>query len=736
MTVTATDRRAGPFYGNGVTTQFPFTFKVFSAADLEVTYTNAAGVAAVITSGFTVTLNADQDANPGGYITYPLSGSPMASPASLVAIGATAYSQPAALSNVGRFLPEVHERAFDRQAILSQQLAEKLGRQITIPPDGPFPVAQLPYRQARYDRLLAFDDITGQPEMSPFTVTQLASTIAAAYSGAAGPLDALSFIQAGTGAVSRTAQNKAREIISIKDFGAIGDWTTDDTAAIQAALDAAEAAGGGKVLIPRTSAAYRTTDTLTVGDNVGVEFDGWIKLDGNVSTSTGTVLLIDGDNVEIINPLIDANNAGDSGENGIGIISGNKIQVRGGKIINCPRGGVDLAFGGKGIQIEPGGVEGILIDGMQFSSCFMAMSTIRDASVPSVGADYGILFSNIKADNCEILLFVRQVGLNNTDGLQHTVQLNNFYAVNCGAFEGVMQFSRAANVEVANGIVVNDPGAVTTPLIRGNHRFCRFDNILFNANCSRIIDLDPSTFAIDSSYVCENNTYDINHSGVAGYVVFASLSTANRILQDSRIRAMLDSDLSSAIMGDELRNGYCLLELQQGGKTIVTTTATLYLEGRTNFASYPAGISMMRFNSSQISFPAPKFSSADPNTLDDYEEGTWTPVDGSGAGLALTGYGHYTKIGRLVAASMTVTYPATAAGGNAVVGGLPFPGRSTGGQATAGFSLRYTDLGAMVSAVGNPGVSTMLFAALAGTVWLNSDLSGKTISGVLLYFTD
>ena len=53
----------------------------------------------------------------------------------------------------------------------------------------------------------------------------------------------IGFVQSGTGAVASTVQDKLREFVSVKDFGAVGDGVTDDTGAMLAF--AAASAGRG-----------------------------------------------------------------------------------------------------------------------------------------------------------------------------------------------------------------------------------------------------------------------------------------------------------------------------------------------------------------------------------------------------------------------------------------------------------------------------------------------------------
>jgi len=65
----------------------------------------------------------------------------------------------------------------------------------------------------------------------------------------------------GSAAVTRDIRDKLRETISVKDFGAVGDGVADDTVAIQAAFDAANAAAPKKVVL-FPAGDYKITSTV------------------------------------------------------------------------------------------------------------------------------------------------------------------------------------------------------------------------------------------------------------------------------------------------------------------------------------------------------------------------------------------------------------------------------------------------------------------------------------------
>lgn len=74
------------------------------------------------------------------------------------------------------------------------------------------------------------------------------------------------FLQSGAGAVARTVQSKLRDVVSVKDFGAVGDGITNDTVAIQNALNS----GAKQVLL--NAGNYNTTAPIVIPS--GVSFVG------------------------------------------------------------------------------------------------------------------------------------------------------------------------------------------------------------------------------------------------------------------------------------------------------------------------------------------------------------------------------------------------------------------------------------------------------------------------------
>lgn len=116
--------------------------------------------------------------------------------------------------------------------------------------------------------------------------------------------------------------------------------------------------------------------------------------------------------------------------------------------------------------------------------------------------------------------------------------------------------------------------------------------------------------------------------------------------------------------------------------------------------------------------------------FDDYEEGTWTPVDASGAGLSLTiNAASYTKIGRMVYAYLSITFPATVDGSTLIIGGLPFISKNSGTVAIAYTNEATCSRGA----TGAADDTIFVLYDATGTALANAAMSGDTIRATVIY---
>jgi hypothetical protein len=110
-----------------------------------------------------------------------------------------------------------------------------------------------------------------------------------------------------------------------------------------------------------------------------------------------------------------------------------------------------------------------------------------------------------------------------------------------------------------------------------------------------------------------------------------------------------------------------------GAMSGATVTATGLVSGATGkvTTTFGVGNTTPSVSGSGVSFPATQSASTDVNTLDDYEEGTWTPSVGGTATYTVQ-TGTYTKAGRLVFIQGSIQINAIGTGSTTVISGLPF----------------------------------------------------------------
>lgn len=238
MTVSSTTRKAGPFTGDGVVDTFPFTFKVFTAADVLVVSADADGVETTLTlvADYTVSLNADQDTSPGGDVVLDAA---LTSGHTLIVSSAADETQLTEITSSGSFSPRVINKALDKLAILIQQVSERVGRAVKVP-------------------ITSSDD----PDELVATVVQSAASAAAAATAAS------------------ASASGALHGLDVRWYGGVsGGSSAANATAFSATVTAAIAGGVKRVYVP--------FDSWTV--TTGTDAQGCIVAGNGVTALTGVI---------------------------------------------------------------------------------------------------------------------------------------------------------------------------------------------------------------------------------------------------------------------------------------------------------------------------------------------------------------------------------------------------------------------------------------------------------------
>ena len=255
MTVSDQTSRTSVVGTAAVGQEVPFTFPITNTSDLVVkTRVTATGVEVTFTetTEYTVVIAGDT----GGTVTMVTA---VATTSQIHVIRVSPFTQILDLVAGGTFNAENIEDAVDKVTKLAVELNGLLGRSLRFPDTDPaVSLVAMPNAIDRASKVLGFD-ATGAPNAQ--TAVPTGSVAFTAFGE--------SIAEAANALTAKPLLN-LDHYFDVRDYDAVGDGTTDDTTEIQAAIDAANTAGGGTVVFPPTATNYQISSALTLKTKVSL----------------------------------------------------------------------------------------------------------------------------------------------------------------------------------------------------------------------------------------------------------------------------------------------------------------------------------------------------------------------------------------------------------------------------------------------------------------------------------
>jgi len=249
MTVSSVTNRVS-YTGNGSTTAFAFSHPFRLTADLVVTVrTTATGAESLKTEGSDYTVTGTADSGTGGYSSGTVTFSVAPATGTQVHIDRVVTRTQTVDLIAGDGIPPASvEGALDKLSLSVQELDARFARTLLQPRTAANRNLVLPEpSSSASDKILGVNTTGTAYELKAANTSATTSTI--------------SYTQPLTGGAARTLLSRLSDFVSVKDFGATGNGSTDDYAAIQAAITAS---AGKALYFP--PGVYKVSAKLVLAD--------------------------------------------------------------------------------------------------------------------------------------------------------------------------------------------------------------------------------------------------------------------------------------------------------------------------------------------------------------------------------------------------------------------------------------------------------------------------------------
>jgi hypothetical protein len=456
------------------------------------------------------------------------------------------------------------------------------------------------------------------------------------------PATNVPYNQGGTGAIDRTAQVKLQETVSVKDFGAVGDGVTDDTAAIQAALDASST-----VSFP--AGTYNISASVFPKSNQNIYFDSAKLFTTQIITGDECAIkLANVENVEIHGASIDCNNYAANSGIIIREVTSN-IRIYNTKVVNAAYDAT--RGGGRGVLVEANsGTEGrIIIDGVTCDT----VDTVIGLNGYFGNRKNAIIVNNVVGVNSTKLLAI----FGNGGTYPHDGDAQQFLVTNLVGYDITypIRFDRAGNSIISNVYIYNS--STIDYVVRGTANNVHCSNIVHEGDCSSLFDGTPwnePNGSTDLGYNTVKSSFQITNRGTASLAAITCVGVSrSTLISNTTFDLNVDAITTNLVADANADNNTTALA------SLYSTVYNCKVEGfLSTFAAKTLGQSA---NSACFS-------------------GSFTPVvEGSssaGTGTYSIQFGTYSVVGNRVFFDIYLAWSAHTGSGNLLVSGLPYTAKS------------------------------------------------------------